>query len=180
MILLPQTIEGSLDNEATLRTAITSQDVIISVVGPSNPRAPTDVFVPAFKLILSIMKSEGVKRIIALSTFSVYDANDKSSFARWFLVSALWAVAHKVWKTINDMSKVFDENGNDIDWTLFRVGFLANGPCTRVTDGYVGDGTIGMYLRRADIAEWALSQANKSPSEWVHKRPAICSMKSYL
>ncbi|XXH04742.1 hypothetical protein Hte_011164 [Hypoxylon texense] len=174
-----KTVEGALDNEATLRTAIAGQDVIISVVGPSGPRASAaelDVLVTAYKLILPIMRSEGVKRIIALSTFSVYDPKDKPNLLRWLFITALWAGAHRVWKTVIDISKVFDEEGQDIDWTLFRVGFLANGPRLRVVDGYVGDGTLGMYLRRADIAEWTLAQADKSPPEFVHQKPGLGSV----
>ncbi|KAI1500519.1 NmrA family protein [Biscogniauxia marginata] len=171
------TVEGPLDDEATLRNAIKGQDVIISVFGPSNPRASTDVFVPAYKLILATMRIEGVKRIIALSTFSVYDPKDKPNFLRWFLVTTLWAMAHRVWKTVIDISKVFDEEGENIDWTLFRVGFLANGPRLRVVDGYIGNGTLGMYLRRADIAEWALTQADKTPPEFVGEKPGISSVK---
>ncbi|KAH6648512.1 NmrA family protein [Truncatella angustata] len=172
-----KTIEGALDNEANLRTAISGQDVIISVFGPSKPGAPTDIFVPAYKLILSTMRSEGVKRIIALSTFSVIDPKDKFNILRWFATNALWAMAHKVWKAIIDISKVFDEDGKDIDWTLFRVGFLANGPPMKAIDGYIGDGRIGMYLRRADIADWTLSQAEKSPPQFVREKPGICSAK---
>ncbi|CAJ2500439.1 Uu.00g032920.m01.CDS01 [Anthostomella pinea] len=137
------TVEGPLDDEETLRTAIAGQDAMISVFGPSNPRASTAIFIPSYKLILSTMKSEGVRRITARSTFSVPDAKDKSSLLRWFLVTVLWAVAHKVWQTVIGIAKVFDEEGDGVDWTLFRVGFLANGPRSSVVDGYVGDGTVG-------------------------------------
>ncbi|KAH6645357.1 hypothetical protein BKA67DRAFT_696438 [Truncatella angustata] len=151
-----KTIEGALDNKSGLRATISGQDVIISVFGPSKPGAPTNIFVPAYELILSTMKSE-------------------PNFLRWFLVTALWATAHKVWKTIIDISKVFDEQGKDVEWTLFRVGFLANGPPMKAVNGYVGDGTVGMYLRRADIAVWTLSQAEKSAPQWVRQHPGISS-----
>ncbi|KAI6080628.1 NmrA family protein [Hypoxylon rubiginosum] len=173
-----KTVEGPIDDEETLREAISGQDVIISVFGPSSPSPFTnvDVFVPAYKKILATMRNEGVGRIIALSTLSVNDPEDRFSLLRWLLATALWAIAHKVWKAVNDISKVFEEEGDDIDWTLFRVGFLANGPRLRPIHGYVGDGTLGMYLRRADIAEWTLTQADKSPPEFVHRRPGICSV----
>ncbi|KAI1777842.1 NmrA family protein [Hypoxylon cercidicola] len=173
-----KTVEGPLNDEATLRTAIAGQDVIISVCGPLSPcaSASLDVLVPAYKLILTTMRSEGVKRIIALSTFSVYDPEDKPNLLRWLLVTGLRILAHKVWKTIVDVSRVFDEEGQDIDWTLFRVGFLMSGPRLRVIDGYVGDGTLGMHVRRADIAEWTLRQANKLPPEFVHKKPGLSSV----
>lgn len=123
------------------------------------------------------MRDVGVKRIIALSTFSAEDPKDKFNLLRWVLVTALWAMAHKVWKAIVDIAAVFDEHGQDIDWTLFRVGFLADGPPLKVVDGYIGDGTLGMYLRRADIAEWTLSQAAASPVTFVREKPGICSLK---
>ncbi|KAI1380649.1 NmrA family protein [Hypoxylon crocopeplum] len=171
-----KTVEGPLDDETTIRTAIAGQDVIISLFGPSGPRAPTDIFVPAYKLILATMKSEGVKRIIALSTYSVYDPKDKPNFLRWLLTTGLWATFYKVWKAVTDVSEVFDEEGEGLDWTLFRVGYLADGPRLRVVDGYVGDGTVGMYLRRADMAEWILSQADKTPPEFVRERPGLASV----
>ncbi|ETS79657.1 hypothetical protein PFICI_09510 [Pestalotiopsis fici W106-1] len=171
------TFEGALDDEPSLCTAISGQDVIISLVGPSGITATaTEVFVPAYKLILSTMRREGVKRIIALSTFSVQDPNDQFSLSRWLAVTALWAMANKVWKTVVGVSQVFGEEGDQIDWTLFRVGFLANGPPMKVVDGYVGDGTLGLYLRRADIAAWTLSQAEKSQPQFVRQRPGICSV----
>ncbi|KAI1454026.1 NmrA family protein [Annulohypoxylon moriforme] len=172
-----KSVEGALDDEQQLRTAIRGQDVIISVVGPSGMRAETAVFVPAYKKILSIMKEEGVKRIIALSTFSVKDPKDKPSLYMWFLTTVLWAVAHKIWRTIVDIGEVFDTYGGDLDWTLFRVGFLSNGPRGRVIDGYVADGKLGAAIERADIAEWALTQAEKSPPEHVRQKPGISSAK---
>lgn len=123
------------------------------------------------------MKAEGVKRIIALSTLSVVDPKDKPSFLRWLLVTPVWALAHNAWKAVIDVSNVFDREGSDIDWTLFRVGFLADGPPLKVVDGNVGDGTTGIYLRRADIAEWTLAQAAQVPPHFVHEKPAISSVK---
>lgn len=151
--------------------------MVISVVGPSSPLAPNAVFAPAYKKIFATMKAENVKRIIALSTFSVYDPKDKPSFIRWLLVTALWALAHKTWQAVIDISKVFDDE-KDIDWTLFRVGFLADGPSMTVVDGSVGDGKIGMYLRRADIARWTLAQAAEVPPKFVHEKPGISSIKN--
>ncbi|KAH7310921.1 hypothetical protein B0I35DRAFT_439896 [Stachybotrys elegans] len=168
-------LEGALDDPTALRTAIHGQDTIISVFGPSNPLASIDVFVPAYRFILNIMKDEGVKRIIALSTFSVYDPKDKPSITRWLLVTMLWAMVHKVWRTIIDVAAVFDTDGADLDWTLFRVGFLGNGPRSQVVEGYIGDGSLGMYLRRADIAEWCVKEAGRSEPRFIREKPGICS-----
>jgi hypothetical protein len=56
----------------------------------------------------------------------------------------------------------------------FRFGFLASGPCLRVGEGHIGDGTVGMYVGHADIAEWTLKQTEKSPPP-VYARKALHS-----
>ncbi|KAK6832900.1 hypothetical protein PG987_007594 [Apiospora arundinis] len=174
-----RTVQGQLDDEENLLPAISGQDVIISVLGPSIPPNNLDVFVPAYQLILKTIRSLGVKRIIALSTYSVVDPRDKPNFLRWAITTALWALAHEIWKTVVDIAAFFDaEGGDDIDWTLFRVGYLANGPPMKVIEGYVGDGTVGMYLRRADIAEWTLAQASKDRPSFVHEKPGLSSIKT--
>ncbi|OTB00426.1 hypothetical protein M426DRAFT_15471 [Hypoxylon sp. CI-4A] len=174
-----RTVEGALDDEAQLRTAIHGQDVIISVIGPSTPSAPAGIFVPAYKLILSLMKREKVRRILALSTFSVHDARDRPSLVRWLLTTVVWAIAHAAWQAVVGVGEVFDaEDGGDLDWTLFRVGLLGDAgiPRGRVVEGYVADGTLGHYVRRADIAEWTLAQAEKDPPEHVRAKPGISSV----
>ncbi|KAG8160652.1 hypothetical protein KVR01_008916 [Diaporthe batatas] len=148
--------EGSIDDETLLTTASRGQDAIISVVGPSRPPASATIFVPAYKRILSVMKTEGTHRIISLSTFSVYDPNDKATLARWCLTTLMWAMAHRVWKAIVDIAGVFEADGGDLDWTLFRVGFLRDGAAGEAVDGYVGDGIVGLSVKRADVAEWPL------------------------
>lgn len=157
--------------------AIRGQDAIISVIGPSSPLASTAVFVPAYKRILSVMKAESVRRIIAISTFSVHDPKDKPSVVRWLLTTMMWAMAHRVWKTIIDIASVFDADGDRLDWTLFRVGFLSNGTAGKTVDGYIGDGTLGFSVNRADIAEWTLEQAATSPPKHVRAKPGISSAK---
>ncbi|KAI3317346.1 NmrA family protein [Xylariaceae sp. AK1471] len=171
-----KTIEGALDDEKHMRNAIYGQDAVISVLGPSGLRSPTEVFVPAYKLILAIMKSEGVHRIIALSTFSARDPGDSFNLVMWLLTTVLWALSYRTWKTVVDIARVFDAEGGDIDWTLFRVGFLNDGPKGRIVEGHVSDGKLGHAISRASIAEWTLSQAEKSPPEHVHAKPGISSV----
>ncbi|KAI0162174.1 NmrA family protein [Xylariaceae sp. FL1272] len=173
-----KTVEGQLTDEQQLRTAIRGQDVIISVIGPSGARSPTDVFVPAYKLILETMKRERVSRIIALSTFSAQDPADRFDLVMWFLTTAIWVLLYRTWKAVVDVAGVCDSDGDGIDWTVFRVGFLNDGPKGRITEGYLGDGSLGYAISRASIAEWTLSQAGKSPPVHVHAKPGIASVAS--
>lgn len=134
------------------------------------------MLVSAYKLILRTMKNEGVSRILALSTFSVYDPKDKPSFCRWVLVTLLWVFFHRIWRRVMDVARVIDTDGEGIDWPLFRVGFLGRGPGSKVIEGYVGDGKMRNFVERVDIATWMIDQAAMSPPQHVHEKPGICTI----
>ncbi|KAI0180412.1 NmrA family protein [Hypoxylon sp. FL1284] len=174
------TFESPLDDEPTLRAAIAGQDVVISLLGPStrHPYADASGLAAGYRHIFSAMRASGVRRILALSTYSVYDAGrDRRSAARWALVATVRVAAGGARRAVLDVARAFDDDAAGLDWTLFRVGFLADGPRMRAVDGYVGDGTLGMYVRRADVAEWALRQAEREAPEHVREKPGICSLK---
>lgn len=133
------------------------------------------MFVPAYQGIFRVMRAQAVRRIIAVSTFSVHDPKDRFNFMRWLLTTMVWAMAHGSWKAIIDVARTFDTEAGDLDWTLVRVGLLTKGPAGRAVDGYVGDGKISMSLRRTDLAEWTLTQAAKSPPEHVREKPGLAS-----
>lgn len=103
---------------------------------------------------LAEIESRLLKALWTMNNHSVQNpTRDRPNLPRWLLVMmVMWAAAPGMWKTIINMSSVFDTERNEIDWTLFRVGLWTEGPGSRVVDGYMGDGTVGMYLRCADIA----------------------------
>lgn len=57
-------------------------------------------------------------------------------------------------------------------WTIFRVGFLTNGPAGPVEATYTGSGKDSMTISRDSIAEWVLLEAEEE--KWVGKAPYIC------
>ncbi|KAI0389235.1 NmrA family protein [Xylariaceae sp. FL0594] len=222
-----KTIQGPLTSSPLLRTAIASQDAIISVIGPSsatpsfsfsffsssssspqttNSENSPAIFPQAYALILSLMRECGVRRIVALSTYSVRvpppspsptpkpqaqtqeerervvkQQHDRFHPLMSLLTTLLWLLAYRTWKAVVDVGAVFDQfqSPHDLDWTLFRVGFLTNGPARGVVEGFLGDGRLGVSIRREDIASWTLEQVGgrdgNNNNRWLRMKPGISS-----
>lgn len=58
-------------------------------------------------------------------------------------------------------------------WTLFRVGWLNNGPAQPVNATYTGSGEDSLGISRASIAEWLVEEI--AAEKFVGKAPYICN-----
>ena len=125
--------------------------------------------------ILPLMRDNGVKRILALSTISAVDPeNDKFVWLRWVLKTVVRFLAPKGYRAMVEIAEVFrglgqqqeeQEEGNRVDWTVFRVPGLSGGVGEeewrrerevkggRVYVGPVGEGWTG-WIGRARLARW--------------------------
>ncbi|KAJ6020570.1 NAD(P)-binding protein [Penicillium herquei] len=168
-------LEGTLEDEPKIRQAIRRASVIVSVIGPSGTTIKNTPFPSFYPRAFDIMREEGIKRIIALSTFSVPHPNDRFNLTCNILVSMLRLFGHSAWKNLIDVAATFDQHGNDLDWTLFRVGYLKDGGPGQVIQEYVGDGKLGMGVNRVDVAKWVLQQATMKDAENLGDKPGISS-----
>ncbi|KAJ0419799.1 NAD(P)-binding protein [Aspergillus carlsbadensis] len=169
------TVEGSLEDVEKLRAVVKGTTVIVSVLGPSGTRIKNTPFPGFYKRVFELMREENVKRIIALSTFSVTHSEDRSSLVCKLLVGMLWLFGNSAWKNLVEVGKTFDEHATGLEWTLFRVGFLKDQGPGKIVQGYVGDGKLGMGVSRVDVARWVVGQAGKDEAEYVGDKPGISS-----
>ncbi|KAL4899186.1 hypothetical protein BDW74DRAFT_171653 [Aspergillus multicolor] len=172
---LMTTIEGTLDDTDKPRQLIKGTTVIVSVLGPSGMKIQNTPFPSFYKRIFDLMREQNVKRIIALSTFSVQHPKDRFSLVCRLLVGMLWLFGNSAWQNLVDVGRTFDEHAGDLEWTLFRVGFLKDNGPGRIMQGYVGDGKLGMGVNRVDVARWVVEQAGLDTAENVKDKPGISS-----
>ncbi|PYI24424.1 NAD(P)-binding protein [Aspergillus japonicus CBS 114.51] len=169
------TLEGTLQDEAQLRRAIQGQPVIVSVLGPSGMTIKDTPFPDFYRRIFRLMREAHVSRILALSTFSVPHARDRFSLPCSLLVGMLRVLGHSAWRNLIEVARAFDEDAEDLEWTLFRVGFLKDQGPGWVVEGYVGDGALGLGVNRCDVARWVVEQAALDQAEHVRDKPGISS-----
>lgn len=124
--------------------------------------------------IFPLLITNNYERAMVLCTCSFQSPEDKGNL-KW--KASIWLV-----KTIN--GSAFEEfNGlgafvtstdvSKLQWTLFRVPVLNNGPDAPVTATYTGSGEDGMFLSRKSLAAWILRNIDAEDSEWVGKAPAL-------
>jgi hypothetical protein len=123
------------------------------------------------------MKRWGVKRILAMGTASIPDEQDGFSIIASLGVTLIRIIANSAYKDIVSVGKLFDTEATNggLDWTIFRLGFLANGAPRSSKVGYVGKNGWVLKNQRADIATWLVDEVEKDNSEWIKKKPAIWS-----
>lgn len=75
------------------------------------------------------------------------------------------------------IEKVFKEEGEGLDWTVYRVGLLKSSPeDDRVAEaGWVGVGDWSINLERRDWANWLVQEVEREEPRWVGEIPVVYS-----
>ncbi|KAF7349260.1 NAD(P)-binding protein [Mycena sanguinolenta] len=172
-------IEGKLTDKNALLDAMEGVDVVVSFL---SARVSFRAFIfrikstpigDAFPVILSAMRTRGVKRIFTLSTPSFSVDSSEVFNLKWSIYAALpkLIVPQGNAEMIAIAKAVVA--ANDLDWTVFRVPRLTGKAADlRVAAGLIGprfEGTID--LSRASMAVWILKEIEER--EWVKKAPML-------
>jgi len=162
-------VQGSLTDIEPIEQTVCGAEAVISLLGPTGNVKGTPLSTGT-KQILSAMKKHGVRRIVAVSTASAGDPNDRFDFKFKLLVSLIKLGMRGAYKEIVTMADAI--RTSELDWTLVRVPFLTNKQGTgKVRVGYYGHGIIRARLSRADLARFMLEQL-QDPT-YIQKAPAI-------
>jgi hypothetical protein len=175
-------IKGSFDpeDEDSLSKSMEGVHAVVSALGP--PTAPTKApFHPkdtplahAYSRIIRVMHAHNVKRLIALGTASIKDANDKFSVLFFALINGVKTLAYNAYKDVVAIGDTIrGREGRGLIWTIARVPVLTNSESKDVIAGYVGDNRVGGTLSRAGFAAFVVGELEKN--EWVKKAPLISS-----
>jgi len=159
-------VKGDLDDTAAIEQAIRGADAVIELVGAVS--AGTEK-------ILAAMKKYQVRRIIAASALSVSDSRDRFDLRREMLFLFVRLVIPHAVRQVIRAGQLIRDSG--LDWTLVRIPGLSDAPATgEVISGYMGAGTVGFRLTRADLAAFVLDQVNDTT--YIQTAPAISSKAS--
>lgn len=149
--------------------------MIVSLIGANSLSNKPGTFSNAYGTLFAAMKKYNVKRVLGLGTISIPDAKDHFSLTVRLIVFLVWSVAHSAWKEVVSVGKVFDEEADGLDWTLFRVAGLANGEDVNVTTTHVNGPGFAMSINRAGIAKWLVDQVESEEPQFVGEKPYICT-----
>ena len=168
-------VKGELEDPKALDTALAGADAVLSALGPTFGNPSGTPLARGYTAVLEAMRRSGVRRLIALGTASIKDAqHDKFSVAYATMVAAVAFGARSAYRDIVAVGEVI-RACEDIDWTIVRVPVLKNEGNREVRAGYVGDSEAGARytLARLGFAVFVLRELEKG--EWIKQAPLITS-----
>jgi uncharacterized protein YbjT (DUF2867 family) len=164
-------VQGELFDLAAIERAVHGTEAVISALGP-RPGEDRQVrpLTGGMQNILAAMQTNGVRRLIVLSTPSASDPNDLPDLKFRFLVGLIKTVMRPAYEEIVGIAQLV--RASDTDWTIVRVSMLNNNPGTgKVRAGYLGRKQVGTNLSRADLAAFLLGQVRDAA--WLRQAPVV-------
>ncbi|KAF8217806.1 NAD-P-binding protein [Mycena galopus ATCC 62051] len=171
-------IEGELDDMDKLSKAMQGVDAVITALGPTGRKGP---FYPsgtpiaaAYIRIMVTMKGHEVRRLIALTTPSVRDAEDQFSLPLLALRKIFATIAPNAVKDIVAIGRVVRAQREELDWTLIRLALHSSDSDPEnceVVAGYMGDGKVNAISSRTGAASFIIQELEKR--EWIWKSPIL-------
>lgn len=162
-------IEGELTDEQLIESAVTEANAVISALGPRSGSKNKPI-TQGMQNIITAMKKQNVRRLVITSTLSAKDPNDQLNFRAKAMVNLVKVTMRDAYKEI--VSTAETVRNSDLDWTIVRLTMLNNNPKSgKVKVGYVGKGEVGLWISRADLAEFLLRQVQDT--KYLRQAPAI-------
>jgi putative NADH-flavin reductase len=157
---------GSVFDPATVNDAVAGHDAVLSALGGRPWRS--GICAPAVRNITAAMVQHRVRRIVAISTIG---AGDTRTDIGWFPRNVIFRFVLR--------NEVADKEAMEaqlaatgLDWTVVRVGILANGPARGQFRAADDHSILGMgKIARADVADFMLAQL--TGTAWLRRKPVI-------
>ena len=148
-------LQGDINNETDLATAIKGQDVVISALGASSPFKFDPVLVEGFNKIVRSMEELNVQRMIYLSFIGVGESRVNGGFV-------IRHIAPKLLKTEISGHEAREKMIRDstLNWTIVHAPTLTNGKrkgAYRKGEN-LSSSSFVVAVSRADVADLMLSQ----------------------
>jgi putative NADH-flavin reductase len=156
---------GNVLDEESVRKTVLGSDAVLSCLGSRNLLKNVRVVSGGTRLIMSVMKQQGVRRLVVESALGACESLAQATLIeRLVFVTLLWAP----FQDKNLMEPEVKASG--LDWTILRPMRLTNGPLTNryaVTAGRPPQASVS----RADVAAAMLKAVEERL--WIGEAPAV-------
>ncbi|KAL5347832.1 hypothetical protein ACLOAV_007242 [Pseudogymnoascus australis] len=185
---LLEVIEGALTDLDALSTAVSTSHTIISLLGPTTTRKfDSTIYSTFYTSLFALMRQHSVRRIFAMGTLSIPQPADKFSLMRLLLVFIVRLFANSAYHAVLDIARAFEEAGEGVDWTVFRIAGIPGGSDEtawrkdreegEAFEGWIGEGGWSLTQKRGALARWLVDAAEDGKERWVGKMPAVGKLK---
>ena len=160
-------VMGSVFDPAAVAGAVNGHDVVLSALG-GRPWRNARICSSTVSSIIPAMRQHGVRRIVAISTFG---ANETRADVGWFARNVLFRLLLRT--EVADKEAMEDRlAATDLDWTIVRVGILADGAARGDFRARDDRSIRGMgRIARSDVAHFMLSAIESGV--WNRRKPVL-------
>jgi uncharacterized protein YbjT (DUF2867 family) len=164
-----QLVIGDVRDEKTLETALQGVDAVVSSLGtPMSPFKEVTLLSTATSSLVRAMRSQGVRRLIAITGMGAGDSKGHGGFLYDRLFNPL--MLRKVYEDKDRQEDIV--RASDLDWTLVRPSVLNDKPphgniqvLTDLSNFHGGE------IARADVAKFVVGQL--TDKRYLRKVPLI-------
>jgi uncharacterized protein YbjT (DUF2867 family) len=162
-------IQGQLDDAQSISSAITGGDAVLSLLGPGTKADDVPPLLAGYRNIVAAMREHGVRRLVSIGTPSMRDETDGTDWKVDTLVRLIRRFQPAAYHAIVGIGQLIRES--ELDWTIVRVPFLRDGPCTAHIDVRRVGQKGRLRLTRASAAAFILAQV--ADPTYIHQAPFI-------
>jgi len=152
---LSEVVWTDLLDEATLASALTGADAVISTLGGAA-KGPTSVCADGIRSAVTAMDQAGVSRLVVVSAHGVAESHDRSLYSL-----AVWAGVANRMRDKEAMESLI--TASNLDWTIVRPPALNDTPATGryqvATDLPIH---VWTSIGRADLAGFLVREVEES------------------
>jgi putative NADH-flavin reductase len=154
-----------LDHESVTKT-ILGADAVLSCLGQRNLMRNTRVVSVGTHLIMSVMKEQGVRRVVVESASGAGESLAQASLLQRVIFATL------LWAPYQDKNLMEpDVKASGLEWTLVRPTALTNGQRTGKYVVSVGTAPKTFSVTRADVATAMLRAVEERL--WIGEAPTV-------
>jgi putative NADH-flavin reductase len=152
---LSEVVWTDLSDEATLASALTGANAVISTLGGAA-KGPTTVCADGIRSAVTAMDQAGVSRLVVVSAHGVAESHDRSLYSL-----AVWAGVANRMRDKETMESLI--TASNLDWTIVRPPALNDTPAIGRYQ-VATDLPIHLWtsIGRADLAGFLVREAEKS------------------
>jgi len=149
-------VGGDVLNDSAVLEAVAGADAVVSVLGVPFTRHPVETYSAGATNIVDAMRASGTRRLIVVSSTTVYPTRRQHAPLSLRLVEPV--IAKTIGKTVYDdmrrMEAIVRNSG--LDWTIVRPSGLFDIP--EPTDYVCGPvDPVGAFTARIDLADYLIS-----------------------
>lgn len=162
-------VEGDARDEAALVRAMVGCDAVISSLGtPMSPFREVTLLSAATKVLIGVMKRQGVSRLVCITGMGAGDSHGHGGFFFDHIFQPL--MLGRVYED-KDRQEVL-VRGSDLDWVIVRPSVLTDKRESRNVRALTNLSDMhGGTISRIDVATFVVQQLGATT--WLHQSPLI-------